>query len=261
MTQSIELFDIFEGLDSADAKQKAEAKAAEFYSTPASAVRSLIEAKILPLDGPWLEPFAGSGAIIRAIPEVLEWSALELRESEQRGLRALTDVSRVWCPCDFFRDSGVRDWIQTIEPRVIISNPPNSRAFDAAKLLREWVPEAWLALCQPLSFGSGMGDRGLLNCNPGRLGWLLENTPDVYKLQDRPAFIDGRSGDREYAWFVWPPKPDHALGVLAAMRGNAFGWEPERLDHYNPGKWTRLEGVYRVLPPPGWKPSSQGVML
>jgi len=52
-------------------------------------VRSLIEADVLPLDGRWLEPFAGSGAIIRAVPEVTKWAAMELRGEEAVGLRSM----------------------------------------------------------------------------------------------------------------------------------------------------------------------------
>ena len=228
--------DLYQGLEVSPAA-KAEAKAAEFYPTPASAVRSLIDAGILPLDGPFLEPFAGDGAIIRAIPEVKEWWALEIRK---RGLGAImeavgepgdllvSEVRRhIWCPCDFFRDPGVKDWIQTIEPRVVVTNPPNSRAFDAVRLLREWCPEAWIAFLQPVGFGGGKS----------RMDWFAVNMPDCYRLAERPDFSgNGSGGLQDYAWWVWPPE-----GVIHP--------------------YPRATGEYRVLPPSGWKPSTQGVLL
>ena len=225
----------------------AEQVKAEFFSTPRDSVRSLIEANVLPLEGRWLEPFAGAGAIIRAVDvyEVQEWWALEWRQSETEGLiKLLGDDSghRVACPWDFFSDDA-REWIQSVAPRVVISNPPNSRAFDAAVLLREWVPEAWLALYQPLTFGSGM--------TKGRLEWLLRNTPDVLKTQDRPDFV-GTGGIQEYAWFVWPPSgagPNLDFGWFCEFDGNDYG--PPR----------RTSGEFRVLPPPGWAPSTQEVLL
>ena len=222
-----------------------EAMRAEFYPSPRSAVRPLIDAKILPLEGPWLEPMAGSGAIIRAIPEVSEWWACELRQGEWASLHhAVGDSddgpSRVYCPLDLFSDAA-RDWVQTIEPRVIVTNPANSLAFPAAKLLREGCPDAWLALLQPITFGSGM--------SKGRLEWLVENTPDCFKLQERPDFSKaGSGGIQEYAWWIWPP----AASLEATFR-----------ERWNDGSelYPRSSGAYRVLPPSGWVPTTQGVLL
>lgn len=224
----------------------------EFYQTPYSAVRPLIDLGILPLDGPWLEPFAGDGSLIRAVPEVAEWWALELREEEIPGLDAmLGGQARVFAG-DFFSTSA-RQWIQMVEPQVIITNPPNSRAFDAARLLREWCPESWLVFLQPVGFGGGR------HADPAkrdfkRLEWFSRNCPDHYRLAERPDFSrDGSGGIQDYAWFVWPPSPAEGPDDWDI---SGYGWE-----YQAPYGFVRREGVHRILPPSGWAPSAQGVLL
>ena len=166
---------------------------AEFYRTPRHSVRALIARGILPADVPWMEPCAGDGAIIRAVPEVSEWWASDLRSKERVGPETLCTPERVNCPLNLFTDAA-RDWVQSIEPGVIITNPPNSLAWEIALLLRQWCPDAYVAILQPVAFG----------CTMGRLPAILRDPPDCYRLAQRPDFI-GRGGMQEYAWWVWSP--------------------------------------------------------
>jgi hypothetical protein len=213
-------------------KTQSEDVKSEFFRTPRNATRALIAAKILPLDVPWLEPCAGDGAIIRAVPEVREWWAMELRQKERQSLldavgptgcqipREYQEAleSHVFCPVSVFSDAA-QAYVSMIEAGVVITNPPNSLAWDIAMLLRQWCPDAYLAILQPVTFG----------CTMKRLPAILRDPPDCYRLAERPDFI-GSGGLQEYAWWVWSP----------GIGGQA---------------------TFKVLPPEGWYEARQGVLL
>lgn len=238
-----------------DEPKKSEQALAEFFRTPPRSTRALLNAKILPTDATWLEPMAGDGAIIREASEVREWWAIEKRQEEERGLcRLLRDNKQApefrdgklrQLTADFFSDLA-GDWIDEVEPDVICGNPANSIAFEVAKRSRELCPNSWLALYQPIAFGATLD----------RYEWLRDNCPDQYRTAERPDFI-GTGGMSEYAWWVWPP---------VYLRGEYY-WE-ESINTSGGWSWddakkapVRRIGRFQILPPPGWSPSTQEVLL
>ncbi|MBI4815209.1 MAG: hypothetical protein HY791_03050 [Deltaproteobacteria bacterium] len=178
------------GLESAPSIRQQAKDEHEFYKTPSSAVRPLIDANVLP-EGRWLEPCAGDGAIIRSVPGP-EWWAADIRPEAGRPLEALVGP-RVRCPLDFRTDKFVA-LLRETRPDVVITNPPNSLAIVLAQIVRRELPDMWLALLQPCT----------MLATVERWKWLRKDSPNVNWLVERPDFL-GTGGIQEYCWFVWPP--------------------------------------------------------
>lgn len=142
------------------------------YHTPAWAVHRLLEACPLP-GGVWLEPCAGEGAIIRAVDSIrtgddYAWAACEVREECRGVLQELLGREPV---------IGSYLDVELAGADVIITNPPYGIAFEIAqKALREAPTVALLLRLNWLA-------------SADRAEWLRANTPSVYVLPDRPAFI------------------------------------------------------------------------
>lgn len=159
------------------------------YMTPGWTVTTLLEQ--VPLvrglfvpGGTALEPCAGSGNIIRAIPQ-MQWTAVEIDARYSAGL---------------FETPGIQtlvtgDFLKTPTPAdrydVTITNPPYLQSFDFAEKCLGLSPHVIMLL---------------------RLNWLgsverqnivSTTKPDIYVLTPRPCFIGKGSDACEYGWFHW----------------------------------------------------------
>lgn len=93
----------------------------EFHPTLPWVTRALVDSGEIRLGGTWLEPCAGGGAIIRAVPEV-RWLACEIRPECFEPLSELCDTGKLldfWFG-DFLADPlragmGI-DWVVTNPP-------------------------------------------------------------------------------------------------------------------------------------------------
>lgn len=162
---------------------------ADYYPTPSATTLAILRAVNLP-GGRWLEPSAGSGAIIRAANSVrsdVQWTAIELRDEARPAIEAADASAEIATGVDFL---SAGPW-----PRfnVAILNPPFS---DALAFIARCLDLAdWIVCLQRINFlGSA-----------GRNSFWRQHMPDVYLLPDRPSFTDGGTDATEYAWFVWPP--------------------------------------------------------
>lgn len=176
----------------------AERRPDDFYSTPAWAVHRLLEACPLPA-GRWLEPCAGTGAIMHAVDAVrldVEWSAVELREEERPKLLATTPRVRIG---DYLAESpGLRF-------DVLLTNPPFSLMVEF--LERALCDAAYVVMLGRLAFLETAQRAPLFHAAQ----------PDVYVLPDRPSFTNGPTDSCAYAWFVWPPDRLRSTGTVRVL--------------------------------------------
>jgi len=169
----------------------AERVARDAYETPSWCVHRLLERLELP-GGLWLEPCAGSGAIIEAVADMrsdVKWNAIEVREECRRPLS--------WVQLSGLLEGPpvIRDYLSMSVARssykVIFTNPPFSSAVAfLTKALEEAEHVVFLLR---------------LNFLASQERWQLfqDAVPDVYVLPNRPSF-DGEGTDAtEYAWFHW----------------------------------------------------------
>lgn len=161
-------------------------RANDFYATPAWVVQRLLDAVAikLPIGGRYLDPCAGDGAIIRALPEK-DWSAIELRlEAREDLLISLGGrEDQLWCP----RNALTQELV--INHDVIITNPPFSLAM-------EFIERYWYKAEQ--SFW--LVRLGFL-ASEERSTFMRMRTPDVFILPNRPSFTeDGKTDSSEYCW-------------------------------------------------------------
>lgn len=172
----------------------------DFYATPSWCVHRFLERVNLP-SGLWFDPCAGDGAIIRAAQDRrtgVNWCASERRAECEPALRTLVgDRLRI---ADYFRLS-----LRTVRPQVILTNPPYSFAFEfVQKALRE-APH--VAMLLRLNF---LGTEK-------RAKFFQGTAADVYVLPNRPSFAKGQTDSCEYAWFVWGPDRDRAIGRVSVL--------------------------------------------
>jgi hypothetical protein len=174
-------------------------------------VHRLVEALHLP-GGPWLEPAAGNGAIIRAIGRTdIEWTACELREAERATLTALVPCDRVFI--GDFTAPQIQNALNGTRFAVAITNPPfrGAEQFIEACLARADTVVQLLRL-------------NLLS-SQARQPFMSQHTPDVYVLPNRPSFVHGRTDHADYAWLVW----DQHRRTKGTVRILSLTPEPERV--------------------------------
>ena len=161
--------------------------AEDAYPTPVWAVRALLAGCHLP-GGTWLEPAAGDGAIVRMVNACrrdVTWYACDVREECWPAIEPLVDDGAIG---DFLQ----LDWSDWPAPAVIITNPPYSLAEAFVRKALE-VPGAVVVMLLRLNWLAGQK----------RAAWLRANTPSVYVLPRRPAFVNGRTDATDYGWLVW----------------------------------------------------------
>lgn len=174
----------------------------DFYSTPPWCVDRFLEqmaeqrslGDVLP-GGRWLEPCAGSGAIISTVNAArsdITWCAAELREEMAPLINPLVTQAYygdfLAMPDDFF-GPPLFD--------VIITNPPFRLAFEFVQ--KSMRMAKYTVMLLRLNFlGSEKRAEFMRSC-----------PPDINTLPNRPMFSlnkEGKPGtdSPEYAWMVWP---------------------------------------------------------
>jgi|DEB0MinimDraft_10_1074344.scaffolds.fasta_scaffold00089_34 hypothetical protein len=155
----------------------------DFYATPYWCVDRLLEAVPLPL-GLWLEPWAGDGAIVRAVQ----------RHSDLEVQWLTNELSADRAP-EGSRIGDYRSWRAT--GNVVLSNPPYKDATECA----EWAISraSTVALLLRLNWLEGQK----------RAAFHKQHPSSVYVLPNRPSFTGRGTDATAYAWFVWgmPGRP------------------------------------------------------
>lgn len=171
----------------------------DVYITPSWAVLRLLEAGAVKpedfLNGPWLEPAAGNGALIRAVNAWvtdnyildIEWHAIECRATAKRELEA-TGAHVV---IDDYLDT-----CPTYSCEVVFSNPPYQ---DAERFIRKARAD------NPLAKMFFLLRFGFLASNTRAALWSELGQPDVYGLPNRPSFTGSGTDSADYCWVVLPP--------------------------------------------------------
>lgn len=182
----------------------------DFYPTPEWAIHRFLEKAEWRLpSGIWLEPCAGSGAIIKAMRtaniknNAVPFCAVELQAGLTSSLLEIPGVFEAY-NCDFLEWDFVKDnktsSIEKID--AIITNPPYSLAFDMIKHSLKQADAVYMLL------------RVNFLASETRSEWMKENTPDVYVLPNRPSFRGKGTDACEYAWFCWDK---HTTGKLVVL--------------------------------------------
>ena len=181
---------------------------ADAYMTPEWAVQSLLRECELP-GGPWFDPCAGDGAIIRAVRAMrpdLNFLAADIRPECYPALRALCGPGDA-VTTDFLEWEPL--YVFGRRPRVIITNPPYSLALEFIKASLGYGAVVAMLLRLPFL------------ASQKRAPFFRDNCPDVYVLPKRPSFLpDGKTDATDYAWFVWDtvPKRSGRVQVLEVPR-------------------------------------------
>ena len=189
------------------AKENSSGGKSEHFATPPWCVDRLLDGLVgseirLPTRGRWLEPSAGTGAIIvtaQAYFGTIRWTACEIRKSCERHLRSF-GVEDVHIG-NFFRTS--RQWGSGPCPQgrwpfdVVVMNPPFSLCQEFVRRSRELAP---IVICLTRINWFASADR-----QP----WFQTNMPaHTLVLPDRPSFTrDGFTDGTEYCWAIWTPGP------------------------------------------------------
>lgn len=179
----------------------------DFYPTPEDAILPLLETDLLALPGGvWLEPCAGTGAIVRVVNRLrsdVRWVLCELDHRVGQYLSPLMRPGDTLLP---FGDFVLRDWEISTPVDVCIMNPPfeHTTAFARAALNRA----STVVMLQRNSwFGS-----------QERAPWLRQHCPDQLTLPTRPSFRpDGKTDATEYSWFHWPAGDRRRRAGMIAM--------------------------------------------
>jgi len=177
----------------------------DFYVTPHWAVDRLLEKWSPPIDGDFVEPCAGNGAIMRALRgRGLTWdraTAIECRAKEYDVLSGLFDTVKIG---DFLAapELFLPEVVSTI-----ITNPPYIKAEEFIRAARAKFPNAtsaWLVR------------QGFLASEERVQLWKDVGSPDVYVLPNRPSYTaDGKTDASDYCWIVLPKEPrEHGQLVM-----------------------------------------------
>ena len=174
----------------------------DYYATPAWATRAILPHLRQPKTV--LDPFAGTGAILR---EVRTWdehvtaNGIELDADRAKECKLIT-------PFTFVCDAFTLEWPQQ---DLILTNPPYSFALQsvqrATKYLTEWGT-GQAAFLLRLAFLE----------SKERNAFLRHRMPDKIKvLPRRPAFVNGKTDSCAYAWFVWGPEAHGEAAELSVL--------------------------------------------
>ncbi len=178
-----------------------ERAANDFYETPARCVEELMQA--CDLGGAnWLEPSAGSGAIIRAVNAIkpgITWAAVELDNRHSSNLKALTNNVHV---------GSYLTWEKDRHYDVVIGNPPYSLAMEFVQTSLRNADT--VALLLRLCFAA----------SKKRADFMMSTCPDVYVLSQRPSFTGGGTDSTDYAWFVWHSDKPTTRGSFQVIGSN-----------------------------------------
>ncbi len=182
----------------------------DFYSTPEWCVHRLLEKVKFPSAGYWLEPSAGSGAIIKSIhsfkgnwvhnaPVTNNIYAIELQEQFKDDLLAVTPNVHIG---DFTKYNFANMHSGGLKADVCIGNPPYNQALS---IIQHAMKQSTI-VCMLLRINFLSSEK--------RAKWMQTNVPDVYVLPNRPKFKNNSSDACEYAWFVWSANATGKITIL-----------------------------------------------
>lgn len=175
-------------------KPRNKKNATEFYPTPIPVVTAFAASGRIPLEGSFLEPCVGHGAIITGFSRHCkqnglagpQWTGVELHPE-------LAKTAQVRCPnAKIFCDDAVTYPFESYD--VIITNPPFSLAEHLYQRLRHRSKYLVFLL---------------------RVGWLeadcrqhilSKDLPALGIISPRPSFSEGGNDNATYAWMVWGPE-------------------------------------------------------
>ncbi len=176
----------------------------EAYETPAWCVDRLVDEVWLPA-GTYLEPCAGSGNIIRAVTKrvgSILFDAIEIRPECETPLKT-ANADRTYSSViigDFFEHAPKLFAPDPTKPNTawlydgIITNPPNSLAFEVAEACKKIAP--FVAMLLPLNFLSSAKRHPVHRVH----------MPSEFRLlPDRVQFNGEGSIALEYGWAIWTP--------------------------------------------------------
>lgn len=179
----------------------------DYYTTPSWAVRRLLEVWRPERTGPWVEPSAGNGAIIRVVdaspgnrPAI--WRAFEIREEERAELTRLCGAG---ARIENFLAIG-----DAPDPDVaaVLGNPPYTFAFEFLRQAHYLYPNAEIVFLLRQAF----------TASQERYGFMRSHVPDKFELPDRPSFTDGGGDSADYAWMRWPAAWERTVGEIRLLR-------------------------------------------
>jgi hypothetical protein len=162
----------------------------DYYPTPRWCVDRLLEG------APWLdnhvhclEPCAGDGAILRALPAHMRarFDANDIQRRFRRALKRLT-LCQVTIMDALKLQYGFDPW------GLVLTNPPFFMAFDLLKHF--WDKAQEIVFLLRVSFLE----------SELRNWWLRQHPPALLILPDRPQFVKGDSDNAAYAWMRWEPR-------------------------------------------------------
>jgi hypothetical protein len=197
----------------------------DFYPTPEWAIHRFLEkAEWRFPKGVWLEPCAGTGAIIKAMRtaniknNLTPFCAVELQAGLTDALLAIPGVLDAHT-CNFLEWDFVKENKTASVEKIdaIITNPPYSLAFDMIKHSLNQTDSVYMLL--RLNFLA----------SETRSGWMKENTPDVYVLPNRPSFRGKGTDACEYAWFCWDKHTTGKITILDSTPKNVRLAEKRKL--------------------------------
>ena len=181
---------------------------ADFYPPPGWCVHRLLDELLppgQPYRGQWVEPCAGSGAIIRAVTEWsagrdpavdIGWTANEL--ADRPTLRLLPGV-------ELYRGDTLA-WVpETGRFDMCLTNPPFSSALRFVKWGLEHANTTAMLL------------RINFLASARRAEFMRAHPPDVYVLPNRPSFTGRGTDSIDYAWFVWRSPARRRAGRIMVL--------------------------------------------
>lgn len=191
----------------------------DYYTTPSWCVRRLLEVWRPERAGPWVDPGAGNGAIIRTVDaspgnRPPGWRAFEIREEEGPELTRLCGpFARI---CNFLTVNDEPDH----DVAVVLANPPYTWAFEFLRQSKRLYPSAEIVFLLRQAF----------TASQDRYAFMRSHVPDKFELPDRPSFKGGTTGgdSADYAWMRWPVAWERTVGEVRLLRQSAL--EERRLD-------------------------------
>lgn len=185
-------------------------RSGDWYPTPKFCVDRLLDEVPLP-HGHWLEPAAGTGALIRAVNQYayltdpfdtaslpsITWDACEMSFWAYQELKPLCQ--------NLFIGNFLKTDFEVGKYKVIITNPPYSLAMEFIDKALSLKPEKLVLLLRTNFLESEK-----------RVQFMRSNTPDVYVLPSRPSFTGKGNDATSYAWFVWSKTPQ-TQGIIQVL--------------------------------------------
>jgi hypothetical protein len=168
-------------------------RAFDTYITPSWAVDRLLDVVTLP-GGDWLEPCAGTGAIISAVEarrNDVRWAAVEIQEQYRENLMKLECHTPLRGDVGDFLTMPFEERVYPPLFAVCVINPPYEFASE------------FILKCRKLAGVTAVLTRVNFLSSKERAEFFRAWMPDIYVLPNRPDFT-GEGGDStEYCWMVF----------------------------------------------------------